>query len=194
MNRYRLVREYIKFLLIISAFFLVPLAGFAQDNTQPFVTVRPLHTLDHRLGVSSLSWSPNGNLLVTTGMNSSDITVWDVRSGRPVQVLQRKLAFGESLDFSPDGRFLITSAAEDHLGAALTVWDAETWKIVRHVSGIFSDKPPAYSAARRFSLSAVSGKIAYFSSLSPQSSITILDISTWEQLAVLTGVTNIEQR
>jgi WD40 repeat protein len=71
----------------------------------------------HRDRVTSVSFSPLGDLLVTASIDH-DARIWDVSTGELVRAFQHNTAVHDA-QFSPDGRWLVTSALR------ATVWDAD---------------------------------------------------------------------
>jgi len=77
----------------------------------------------HTLWVSSVDFSPDGLRLVSGGLDGT-IRVWDVDTGRCVQVLERRKSHhGEVLavSVSPDGSQVVAG----HRDGAVTLWDIE---------------------------------------------------------------------
>ncbi len=123
----------------------------AKDNTIKIwdvATGRLLRTLyGHGSPVTALSVSPDGSLLASASGNSYDVRyaklffkggqiggleedasvrIWDVRSGRQLQVLRGHGLAVLAVAFGADGKS-VTSASSD----AIKVWDASTGKELR---------------------------------------------------------------
>jgi WD40 repeat protein len=81
-----------------------------------------------------LALSPNGKFALTAG--STDLKLWDITSGKVVQILQTS-AF-RSLAFSPDGKLMAAGAAAaagDRNETAIWVWDVEKRDLLVALSG-----------------------------------------------------------
>lgn len=82
----------------------------------------------NRQGESTIAFSPDGQQLVTTGLEKGSqppvytTRLWDVRSGRLVETLHGHSGVIKSAQFSPDGS-LIATAGED---SSIRVWSAES--------------------------------------------------------------------
>ena len=62
----------------------------------------------HRLAVSAVAFSPDGERLVTAGRDH-DVILWDVESGKPLRVLRGHFGSVSDARFSPDGRWIVTA-------------------------------------------------------------------------------------
>jgi WD40 repeat protein len=67
--------------------------------------------------VRGVSFSPDGKLLA--GSASNGPVVWDVKTREPLGAVRKTTTYDE-IDFSPDGRWIVS------LGEALHLWDAAT--------------------------------------------------------------------
>ncbi|MBN2149580.1 MAG: WD40 repeat domain-containing protein [Anaerolineales bacterium] len=77
-----------------------------------------LHTLEYKIN-GSLAFSPDGRLLAAGGWSSDPLlTLWDVAAGVQVASLAGHNLDTTGLAFSPDGRRLVSTAAE----GAILVW------------------------------------------------------------------------
>lgn len=77
---------------------------------------------------SAVGFSPDGRLIAAKAQNS-DITLWEVASGREVGTLA---ASGYSYAFSPDGRFIAASGKQDK---TLALWDIGNGHLVKTFKG-----------------------------------------------------------
>ena len=91
----------------------------------------------HTLGVYCVAFSPDGRYAVTGGRDNNAI-VWDVASGKLLQVLRGHGQLISSVQFSPDGKKVLT-ASYDNLAA---VWDISTGKY----TGVLQPKRSPYPA------------------------------------------------
>jgi hypothetical protein len=69
----------------------------------------------------SLAFSPDGRWLATMTVHPSRVTLWDAATGGQVRVFKAFRTRAESLQFSPDSRFL-TAAAD----GTIRLWEVET--------------------------------------------------------------------
>jgi WD40 repeat protein/DNA-binding SARP family transcriptional activator/class 3 adenylate cyclase len=94
-------------------------------------TGQELFRFGHDLDVNQISFSPDGEYLVTASWDGTAKIV--DRSGRVIRVLRDR---GDALSrawFSPDGR-LVATAAFDESEARVTIWDWERDEVVRRFS------------------------------------------------------------
>jgi WD40 repeat protein len=144
-----------------------------------------LRTLQQKSWITSLVWSPDGKRLATTGILSPDITVWNPETGEIVRRLTRQRGYGESLAFIDGGRYLLTSAAMDTPGVALSLWDLNTGEITREIDGLFPGKGPAYNGARLFALDPEKRLGVFIPVQRPGQLIGIFDARDWTQKGTL---------
>lgn len=77
--------------------------GPAQTTQQKWTVT---HVLPHDSGVSVVAASPNGQEVASGSILSEAIKIWDVRKGTLIRVLKGLKGSAQSLEYSPDGRFL----------------------------------------------------------------------------------------
>ncbi len=83
------------------------------------------------LGLTSIAASPNGKFIAAGfGFRSNTIRIWTT-TGEPVATLSGHKSWVADLDFSPDGKRLLSTAADQ----TLRIWDAENWKELRVLRG-----------------------------------------------------------
>jgi WD40 repeat protein len=81
----------------------------------------------HRDRVTSVAFSRFGGLLASASLDH-DVRIWNVATGRPVRRLQHNTAVRDA-QFSPDGRWLVSSANKTGL------WDIRTGENVLRLQG-----------------------------------------------------------
>jgi WD40 repeat protein len=74
--------------------------------------------------------SPDGKQLAGTVGN--EVKVWDVQTGRETLTLKGHTSWVQSVAFSPDGRHLVSAAAD----RTLKLWDAQTGQELRTFKGL----------------------------------------------------------
>lgn len=89
--------------------------------------------------MSQLAFSPDGGRLAT--ISKQAVEVWDVKTGELAQTLQGQQKDVTGVWFSPDGRFLVSTAEEQQTsvgrepGGELVIWDARTGEKVKTLPG-----------------------------------------------------------
>jgi WD40 repeat protein len=76
----------------------------------------------HLGGVPAVEFSPDGRLIASTGKDGT-IRFWEADSGNSWRVLRQENAVGQSVAFSPDGRWL---ASADYSHDQLSIWSVKT--------------------------------------------------------------------
>jgi WD40 repeat protein len=117
---------------------LLATAGYDRESTGGVHSVYlwDLHTgrlhrtlTGHRSGVSSLAFSPTGNV-VASGSYDKTLKLWDTHTGELKRALVGQCGHVQSIAFSPDGR-TVASAEE----TAVNLWDVQTGKLTRQMKG-----------------------------------------------------------
>jgi WD40 repeat protein len=83
----------------------------------------------HRLAVSGVSFSPDGERLITAGRDH-DVILWDVGSGRPLRVLRGHFGSVNDARFSEDGRWIVTAGPR-----SVGLWRAVNGELIRLLVG-----------------------------------------------------------
>ena len=112
-------------------------------------------------GTSSLAFSPDGAILAAGGYHTEEVHLWKVATGEPMPSLSGPSVPCRELDgqprtvrdfshvaFAPDGKNL----ASGHLYGLIRIWDAKSFREVRHFRGPITDAfvHVAFSADSRF--------------------------------------------
>lgn len=87
-----------------------------------------IYTLPHESIVSTVAFSPDSQLLLTAEQNGN-LHLWDVTTGEEVSHFTQHTAGVYFVDFSPDGRYIVSSSAAD---SNIFVWEVQTGEAVRH--------------------------------------------------------------
>jgi len=100
--------------------------GFASwASEQLRVELQHVYTLNSHKRLTSVAFSPDGQLLAASSFDNSTITLWDVSTGREVRTVacydNKKIGMF-SVTFSPDGRLLTGGAAAN----TFKVWEVAT--------------------------------------------------------------------
>lgn len=90
-----------------------------------------LETRRHRGSFFCQAISPDGKLFATGGLDGT-VRVWEVATGKLVRALIGHNSYVYSLDWSPDGRSLVSGGAFD---ATARLWDVETGRPLRILRG-----------------------------------------------------------
>ena len=97
---------------LIACLFLV--AGILNSTAAWSANEKPwkIARLDHGEGVAQVAWSPDDRFVAAIGHNGSSVSIWNWQENRLVHQ-RRNIHVGvqfEDIEFTPDGRSLITTA------------------------------------------------------------------------------------
>jgi len=96
-----------------------------------------LRLTGHRGGVPAVEFSPDGKRIASSGKDET-IRIWDSVTGKPLQVWEAQHVEGQTVCFSPDGRWL---ASGNYRNNQILVWSIEDGQRVL----ILGDEPPGGS-------------------------------------------------
>jgi WD40 repeat protein len=90
----------------------------------------------HSNYVSSVSWNPSGNTLVSSSFDKS-LIVWDAATGDPITALEGHSEWVQSAAWHPAGVLIAAGDGHEHAGAPglIVVWDARTGRRVAELPG-----------------------------------------------------------
>jgi WD40 repeat protein len=83
--------------------------------------------------VAAVAFSPDGKLLASGSYGQ--VTVWDLESARPVQVLTSVLGAVNDLRFSPDGKLLAVAGGQPSAKGDLRLFQVAGWKLLATLPG-----------------------------------------------------------
>ena len=97
-------------------------------------TGKHLHTLRyHKTGVMAATFSPNGRILVTSGIDNQ-LRFWDAKTGKDISEADITLSgHGYNLSFSPDSKRLLVGSTK------LEMYDVGTQQPLNPKRGYFAD-------------------------------------------------------
>lgn len=92
--------------------------------------IRSMKKPYHRGGADYVSFSPDGHKAVTGGTDG--IILWDIETGKMMHLFENSFPTnskikGPSVDFSPDGRYILSGESEERL----ILWNAKNYTIAR---------------------------------------------------------------
>jgi WD40 repeat protein/predicted Ser/Thr protein kinase len=95
-------------------------------------TGRLVHALDTgEGGVKWVAFSPDGAELATVATNQAEIRLWDAATGRPTGVLRGHRPSVASVEYTADGRGLVSAAYDD----TIRLWDRASLETTRVLLG-----------------------------------------------------------
>jgi WD40 repeat protein len=84
-----------------------------------------IHTLNSSKGTRVVAFSPDGSLLAGGVENSPEIRVWEIGTGRVVELLRGHTAAIQCLGFSGDGRTLASGSGDD----TVRIWELSSHRV-----------------------------------------------------------------
>lgn len=83
--------------------------------------------------VAAVAFSPDGSLLATGAYGQ--VTIWDLKTARPVKALTNVLGAVNDLKFSPDGKLLVVAGGQPSAKGDLRLFQVSDWKLIGHLPG-----------------------------------------------------------
>ena len=108
----------IKQILFFAAIIICSHTGYGQD-------VKLGLPLGHSSGIEDINFSPDGKYIVTAS-EDKQVIIWDVRTGKPVQLLIGHKFGVTSAKFSDDGKTVISTSID----GTVKFWDVFTGKVL----------------------------------------------------------------
>jgi WD40 repeat protein len=131
---------------------------------------------------TGVTWSPDGSKLAAYSDFGRAVQIWDSH-GAALKHFSRAGAYiGHSIEFTPDGRTLITPAADDSATGdklALSLWDIERGSIAKDVEGPQPAQNWRYNRAVAFDLSPDGATLALISSPMLGQPVTLYATKDW---------------
>lgn len=157
----------------------------AQASDGPQITLEK--TFKPGGSPTAIAWSPDGKLLATSDSLNLRIIIWDFATGTALHTVNRTYFGGVSLAFTPDGRYLLTSAVApkgDDNRKSLSLIDVASGQFARDVNGPVEH--PGHVAINVAQMFAVSPKGDYVATVTRDYNtefINIYDQKTWTLLS-----------
>ncbi len=135
---------------------------------------RLLAALRHKQGpLRTGHFSPDGAQVLTE--TETDTYVWSATTGASVGFPGRQTVF-EDVDYSPDGRLVVTVSAEDMDGRAASVWDSRTGASIAAL-----EEPGASIYSARFTPNGA--HVVTAAAVGEETKIRLWNVRTWEDVA-----------
>jgi WD40 repeat protein len=95
---------------------------------------------------SAIVWSPDSQHVISTGIFSDTVNIFDIPTKKQVKVLQRQAGGSATLAISPDGRYIASDGGRDKFNTdrqknrlKVLVWDARTGTLIHQLSSPFTN-------------------------------------------------------
>ena len=131
---------------------------------------------------TGVTWSPDGNKLATYSDFGRVVQIWDSHGKEQKQLSRAGAYIGHSIEFMPDGRTLVTPAADDSAAGdklALSLWDADGGNVAKNVEGPKPGQNWRYNRAVAFTLSPDGATLALISSPMLGEAVTLYATKDW---------------
>jgi WD40 repeat protein len=131
---------------------------------------------------TGVTWSPDGSKLATYANFGRLVQIWNSRGAELKQLSRAGAYIGRSIEFMPDGRTLITPAADDSAAGdklAFSLWDVERGNIAKDVEGPQPAQNWRYNRAVAFALSPDGTTLALISSPMLGQPVTLYATKDW---------------
>ena len=130
----------------------------------------------HTAPISSLAIAPDGKI-AATGSYDRTVILWQLSTGRVLQVLSGHTGRVHSVDISPDGRWVASSSGDK----SIKLWKTSNGKLIRTLGGLFGGHNQA-----TLSLAFSPNKRTLVSG-SADHSVKLWQISNGKEIRTLTG-------
>jgi eukaryotic-like serine/threonine-protein kinase len=155
------------------------LASASRDGTAKIwdaITGRELLTFrEHNAIVQAVAFSPDGTR-VASGSWDGNVLVWNASSGHVVHTLRGEADFVYDVAFSTDGKVL----ASAHSNGRVVLWDADAGKVLGRIKAHNGETEGVAFSPDSTLLATAGGR---------DFTAKIWTLATWEERAVLPGVT-----
>ncbi|MDD5285969.1 MAG: caspase family protein [Desulfuromonadaceae bacterium] len=141
-----------------------PESAGTEQNSKPIKEAKPVGTVSSKIfaptghhEITSVTFSPDGNYLISGGNMKDSLKLWDIATGREIRTFIGDRDAIYSVAFSPDGRYLLSGGANH----TINLWDVRTGKEMRAFKGRTKDdliNSVAFSPDGRYLLSGSSDK------------------------------------
>jgi WD40 repeat protein len=95
---------------------------------------RETSVLATTIKTTAVAWTPDGNRVVTGGMDGS-VRTWPADTQTKARLLESRHGNVLRLEYSPNGRWLASSGGAPTTGKSVTVWDPDSGEIVSTLQG-----------------------------------------------------------
>jgi WD40 repeat protein len=115
--------------LIVFVFFtfLFSIHGVIAQNTEL------IPQTGHNGSCTTISLSNDDKIFVSSDNDANAIKFWDLKSGLLIKTRQEHQSAINTLDCSPDGKYMITAAGSSQTGGELILWDFENLSVIKNL-------------------------------------------------------------